>query len=112
MSNRKMNNLGKTIVFSAFLFGSLALVFGMWIMEFVSHEPSSPSYVRATFAVPTAEGFEMTLEAMPTREHQPGYSGGQGQGEHDESADPSPSPTFDVADWVPEEGLSDDLADE
>jgi hypothetical protein len=51
----------------------------------------------------------MTLEAQPTREHEPGYSGGgQGGGNHDLT----PTPTFDVDDWVPEEDLADDLADE
>ncbi len=112
MKDNKPKNFGKNIVFSAFLFGSLALILLSWSSEFVNLGATAPNYVRPTIAVPSPEGFEMTLEAMPTREHQPGYSGG-GEGQHDDhDAELTPSPTFDVAKWTPEADLSDDLADE
>jgi hypothetical protein len=108
MEKSKPKNTGKTIIFSTFLFGSLVLIFSIWVFEFIGYEQESQRYVRATMAIPTSEGFEMTLEAQPTRDHEPGYSGGGGgEGNH-----LTPTPTFDVDDWVPEEDLSDDLADE
>ena len=108
MDRKKPNPLGKNIIFSIFLFGSLVLILSMWAIDLTGGEPEAQGYVRATLAIhPTQEGFQLTLEAQPTKEHEPSYSG-QGQGQHEVT----PTPTFDVDSWVPEDDISDDLADE
>lgn len=108
MQTKKNKQLGKTIFFSIFLFGSIALILSHWVINFRDPQTDSPNYVRATYAIPTSQGFEQTLEALPTREHDPEHNGiGQGS-----NPNPSPTPTFNVDDWEQDEDISDDLADE
>lgn len=106
MDRKNANPLGKNVIFSVFLFGSLILILSMWAIDLIGEDPEAPGYVRATLAPrPTQEGFQLTLEAQPTREHEPSYSG---KGQHEIT----PTPTFSVDDWVPDDDISDDLADE
>ena len=113
---KNKDSLAKVVVFSIFLFGSLLMIASIWMTRMVGEESGSPGYVRSTSAIPTTEGFDLTLEALPTSEHGQGGgsgqgSGGGGEGDH-ETVEPTITPTFNVDDWVPEEGISDDLADE
>lgn len=108
MKNREA--LAKVAVFSLFIFGSIVLVLSIWTNRLTEDNSGIPGYVRATLAIPTSEDYEMTLEALPTKDHAQGAGGGQGGGQHNGTL--TPTPTFNVDDWVTEEGLSSDLADE
>lgn len=106
----RKNSKLRNFVVVGFALLSLALVFVIWADRLINTEPEIPSYVRSTFSAPTLQGYDLTLTAQPTREHGEGHGSGQGGGEH--GLELTPSPTFDVDSWVPEEDISDDLADE
>ena len=106
---KKNGRLRNSVVVGFALF-SMVLVLAIWSNRFLSIESEQPSYVRSTMAAPTLQGYDLTLTAEPTREHGAGQGSGYGSGEHGLKL--TPSPTFDVSEWVPEEDISDDLADE
>ena len=101
-NNRRLRNS----VVVGFTLLSVILIFNIWFDHLVGTEAEQPRYVRATFSMPTPQGFDLTLTAQPTT------GGGQGGGhgdEHDRVL--TPSPTFDLTNWATED-VSDDLRDE
>jgi len=106
MKETRDQNLGKTSIFSIFLFGSVLLIITIIATDLVKGG-STDGYVRSTPALVTPIGFEETLSAAPTRgrgEGQ-GHGEGQGQGESYNQGEESPTPTINFTTYPTEDDV-------
>lgn len=108
MKPKREGSLGKTTIFSIFLFGSVLLIITIIASDLMGGAVDSSDSLRSTPALVTSEGFEKTLSAAPTKGQGEGHNGGQGQGKENgegDDHDDLPTPTFNLTTYPTEDDV-------
>ena len=93
MSEKRNSNLGKTVIFSIFLFGSVLMVITIITLDLVGVTTDVNGYIRST------PSCEETSSEVNTRNYDGGQrqGGGRGEGEDHNEVLESPTPTIDFS---------------